>query len=98
VVSSHADKARIQKYFDEHPGMAERFETIQTLSNFKKTADSPVVRDWDAMRDLKKGLQAQAIEIFFQAAQDAGLGFSSLYADFGSDGSTGYLLGINRTV
>lgn len=98
VVSSHPDKAKIQKYFDSNPKMAEKFETIQALSNFKKAADSPLVRDWDTMRDIKKGLQAQALEIFFAAAQDAGAGFSSMYADFGADGATNYMLGLNQTV
>lgn len=98
VVSDHPDKAKIQQYFDANPGMAEQFETIQSLSNFKRSAESPQVRDWDSMRELKKGLQAQAIEIFFATAQEA-TGFSPMYADYsGETNMVDYMFGINTTV
>ena len=98
VISSHADKAKIQKYFDDNPKMAETFDTIQTLSNFKRSAESPQVRDWDSMRERKKGLQAQAIEIFFATAQEA-TGFSPMYADYsGETNLVDDMLGINTTV
>lgn len=102
VVSSHADKARIQQYFDANPSLADTFGQIQALANFKRNTENVEVRDWDSMRELKKGLQAQAVETFFAAAQEVG-GFSPMYADYSGDTSeTGsmmdYFFGVNATV
>ena len=101
VVSGHADKAKIQQYFDANPSMTNTFETIQALSNFKRSTENPQVRDWDSMRELKKGLQAQAIEIFFSSAQEVS-GFSPMYADYsgGEEGGSmmDYMFGVNTTV
>lgn len=99
VVTKSPDKAKIEKYLKDNPEMVEKFQHIQALNNLKRATESTGAANLAAMRDVRKQLQAQAIESFFAASENSGSGFASQIADFSSDGSqASYLLGLNYTV
>ena len=99
VITKSADKEKIEKYFKDNPDMVEKFQNIQALSNLKRATESSSVANLGAMRDVRKQLQAQAIESFFASSENSGSGFASQIADFGTGNSqANYLLGVNRKV
>lgn len=99
VITKSADKEKIEKYFKDNPDMVEKFQNIQALSNLKRATESSAVANLSGMRDIRKQLQAQAIESFFASSENSGSGFASQIADFQSgDNQANFLLGLNYKV
>lgn len=94
-------KEKIEKYLSDNPKVCEQFGYIQALANLDRAKQSPVgtAAGWQALKNTKMTLQAQAVEMFFGAAMDAGMNFSSTLASFGEDSETAsYYTGVDYTV
>ncbi len=99
VCSNAEEKAKIEKYLQDNPDMVKDFQYIQALSNFKRTAESPQVRDWPGMTQMKKTLQAQAVQAFFSMSESANMPWSSQIANFSTGGGLAeFFLGLNQRV
>ncbi len=91
-------KEKIEKYLADNPKMCEQFGYIQALANLERAKQSPAAVQQD-LKSTKQALQAQAIEMFFGAAMESGMNFSSMLASFGADSDTAsYYTGVDYTV
>ena len=92
-------KELIQDFLKENPEACEDFGYIQALANFEKARKSPMADQWQALRDTKAAIQASAVSLFFSQAQDAGMNYASLMADFSQSQETaGFFTGVDYTV
>lgn len=98
VISDSKDKAAVEAYFKDNPKMGDVFKHIQALSNLKKTQQKAASLGNPLARDLKVSLQAEALTAFFDATEGTGTDYFSQIANFGTNGTTSYLLGLNQTV
>ena len=98
VVTDHADKVVIEKYLADNPDKVEEFKHIQALSNLKRSTQKALTQQPEFARNLKLSLQAEAIQAFFATTDNDGADYFSQIANFGSDGTTSYLLGLNQSV
>lgn len=98
VISDHADKAALEMYFEDNPEMVDVFKHIQALSNIRKTQQTASALGNSLAKDLKISLQAEALTAFFDTMDETGSDYFSQIANFGSNGTTSYLLGLNRKV
>lgn len=98
VVSDHADKAVIEKYLADNPDMVEEFKHIQALSNLKRTQQKAAAQDSEFTRDLKTTLQAEAVQAFFASMDNDGQDYFSQIANFSSDDTSSWFLGLNQKV
>lgn len=98
VISDHPDKAALEMYFEDNPEMVDVFKHIQALSNIKKTQQKGASLGNPLAKDLKISLQAEALTAFFDTMEQTGSDYFSQIANFGSNGSTSYLLGLNAKV
>jgi ATP-dependent Lon protease len=100
VITTHADKARIEQYLQDNPDMVEKIQEIQALSNRTKASEAftDPASGVRALRNVRKELQAQAVQAFFEVAENSGTDFASQIASFDSDGGmASYLMGLNTT-
>lgn len=98
VVSEHKDKAAVEQYLKDNPEMVDVFKHIQALSNLKKSQQGSVAQNAAFTRNLKRSLQAEAIQAFFETTDNNGQDYFSQIATFGSNAATSYLLGLNTKV
>ena len=63
VSSDHPDKDKVQKYFDEHPEMVEKYEEIQTLANLEAARSQMDINP----AELKKRLQIENMSAWWSA-------------------------------
>lgn len=98
VISDHADKAALEMYFEDNPEMVDVFKHIQALSNIRKTQQKAASLGNAMAKDLKVSLQAEALSAFFDTMDETGSDYFSQIANFGSNGTTSYLLGLNQKV
>lgn len=98
VVSDHPDKAAVEQYFADNPEMVDVFKHIQALSNLKKNESKSPQAAAEYTRNLKTSLQAEAVQAFFAATDNNGQDYFNQIANFGTNGSTSYLLGLNQSV
>ena len=101
VVSTHKDKAMVEKYLADNPKMVEQFQHIQALSNVKRTAENETMRNnpGATMGQIKKQLQAQAVQAYFTMLENPSASFSSMIANFdASGGQAAYTMGLNYKV
>ncbi len=96
--ADQAQKEKIEKFLEENPKVGEQFLYVQALGNLERAqASSGSIRNWSAMRDTKMQLESQAIEMFFAAAQESGMGFASLVGEFSGEGGS-FMLGADIMV
>jgi hypothetical protein len=95
VVSDHPDKAAVEQYLKDNPEMVGVFKHIQALSNLKKAQQRASARNSEFTRDVKRSLQAEALQAFFEASDNNGQDYFSQIATFGSKDATSFLLGLN---
>ncbi len=100
VVSDHKDKAMVEKYLADNPKVTEQFLHIQALSNVQRTAENSLATaTGSSVAQIRKQLQAQAVEAYFSVMEDTDSSFASQIANFSSDGSqASYMLGLNYSV
>lgn len=98
VISDHEDKAAVEQYFKDNPEMVDVFKHIQALSNLKKSQQKASTQNSSFTRDLKRSLQAEAIEAFFAETDNNGQDYFSQIANFGSNDATSYFLGLKQKV
>lgn len=98
VISDHPDKAVIEKYLNDNPEMVKDFKHIQALSNLRRSTQKATAQNPEFAKNLKLSLQAEAIQAFFAATDNNGQDYFSQIANFGADGATSYLLGLNQSV
>lgn len=98
VVSNHPDKGAIEIYLEDNPEMVDVFKHIQALSNLKRSQQKATSTNAAFTRDLKRSLQAEAIESFFAATDNNGQDYFKQIASFGSNDATSFFLGLNQKV
>ena len=98
VVSDHPDKAAVEAYFEDNPEMVDVFKHIQALSNLKKAQSRAPDQAAEFTRNMKLSLQAEAVQAFFAVTDNNGQDYFNQIANFGSNGATSYLLGLNTSV
>lgn len=98
VISNHPDKAAVQAYFEDNPEMVDVFKHIQALSNLKKAQTRAPDQAAEYTRNLKLNLQAEAVQAFFATTDNNGMDYFNQIANFGSNGATSYLLGLNQSI
>ncbi|GHV53473.1 hypothetical protein FACS1894206_04250 [Deltaproteobacteria bacterium] len=99
VITSSEDKGKIEQYLQDNEAMVDVFKHIQALSNLKKTAQKSGVSDTEfTARNLKRSLQAEAMQAFFNTGSDNGADYFSQIANFSSNDMTSYFLGVNSKV
>lgn len=98
VISDHPDKAAVTAYFEDNPEMVDVFKHVQALSNIKKNRQKAASSGNPLAKELKTSLQAEALSAFFDTLESGSDDYFSQIANFGSNGATSYLLGVNRKV
>jgi hypothetical protein len=99
VITDHADKAIVEKYIADNPDVADDIRNIQALSNLKRVTQNAQVRNQEDMIQLKKSLQAEAVEAFFAMNDNNGKDWFSQIAAFdGSEDSARFMLGLGISV
>ena len=88
VSSDHPDKAKVQKYFDDHPEMVEKYREIQTLANLEAARKQMDINP----AELKKRLQIENMSAWWDAAGGADSIMSV------SSAGTSWFSGIDTTV
>lgn len=89
VVSDHADKAKVQKYFDDNPDMVKKYKEIQALADLDTARKSMQVNP----TDLRKRIQVESMAAWWGQSGNS----TSSIADF-SGGDLSFYKGINTTV
>lgn len=94
-----ASKAVLEEVLKEIPALEEEFKYIQALKNAGKAQSSATASQHRlSLEATMAGLQQQAMETFLTEIFSSGeMGYSSLLADFGSEG-TDYFMGANYFV
>lgn len=78
VNSEHADKDKIQKYFDDNPELADLFKNIEGLKNLKQvmvensSKANPI--------EIRKSIQMESIDALFSAFDNNSNSSSSLFS------------------
>ena len=88
VSSSHPDKDKIQKYFDDHPELVKKYREIQTLANLDAARQRMDIRP----AELKKRLQIENMSVWWNA-EGGSPSIMSL-----SSGGTSWFSGVNARV
>ena len=88
VSSEYPDKDTVQKYFDEHPEMVDKYEEIQTLANLEAARKQMNINP----AELKKRLQIENMSAWWDA-EGGGDAIMSL-----SSAGTSWFSGIDTTV
>ncbi|MCL2123093.1 MAG: hypothetical protein FWH34_03280 [Desulfovibrionaceae bacterium] len=88
VGSEHPDKDKVQKYFDEHPELVEKFKEIQILANLEAARTQMDIHP----AELKKRLQIENMSAWWNAEGDSGSIMSS------SSAGTSWFSGLDVTV
>lgn len=94
VISDHPDKELVEKYLQANPDVVEQFQHIEKLGNLDRARSfqkTPIT-------DIKQSLQTSAVEAFFSAAIDNGMGLYSQVMDLHASGYTSGMAGIQRRV
>lgn len=89
VVSDHADRDKVQKYFDENPEMIKKYKGIQALADLESARKEMQVNP----ADLRKRIQVEAMATWWDQSGNS----SSSIGDF-SGGDMAFYKGINTTV
>lgn len=98
--SSKEDKALIEKYFNNNPGVVEEFRKIQALTNLEKAmgkGNTAAQIAPEGLSTIRANYQAQALDIFLGTdSEDEAWDFTSLIANFNST-KTSFMSGINTS-
>lgn len=89
VISDHADKAKVQKYFDDNPEMVKKYKEIQGLADLEAARKSMQVNP----TDMRKRIQVEAMATWWDQAG----GSTNSIADF-TGGDMSFYKGINKKV
>ncbi|MFV0420647.1 hypothetical protein [Oleidesulfovibrio sp.] len=93
VVSSHADKAKVEQYLKDNPEMVEKFKQIQTISNLDRARQFNGI----SKTDMKREIQMEALGSFFMSATNNGMGAGSMMMDY-FQGSASIINGLNMRI
>jgi hypothetical protein len=88
VSSTHQDRDKIQKYFDDNPDLVKKYREIQTLANLESARQRMDIQP----AELKKRLQIENMSAWWSAEG----GFASIMNL--SSGGTSWFSGVNATV
>jgi hypothetical protein len=88
VSSTHPDKDKIQKYFDDNPELVKKYREIQTLANLDAARQRMDIQP----AELKKRLQIENMSAWW-SAEGSSASIMSL-----SSGGTSWFSGVNATV
>ena len=88
VSSAHPDNDKIQKYFDEHPELVEKYKEIQILANLEAARKRMDINP----AELKKRLQIENMSAWWSAEGDTGSIMNV------SSGGTTWFSGVNAVV
>lgn len=94
-------KDKIEKYLEDNPKVREQFSYIQALANLDRAKQSPAASSptWRDMTNVKKSIQAEAVQLFFSDALSSGMNFSSMLASFSPDSEAAtYFTGVSYLV
>lgn len=69
VKSDHPDKAKVQKFFDDNPKLAEKHELIQALSNIEKARESSNINP----AATRKRIMVESMALWWQNSGNAAL-------------------------
>ena len=95
VITDHPDKTIVELYIAANPDMAEEIQHIQSLANLRRVVQNTQVRNAEGAIQLKKSLQAEAVEAFFAMNDNNGQDWFSQIAAFdGSSESAQFMLGL----
>lgn len=89
VISSHADKAKIEKYFKDNPSMVTQFQKIQTLTNLEQARKEQKVDP----KALRTQLQMESMAMWFDQSGSVG----SSMMDFNMQGAS-FMARLNKFI
>lgn len=78
VNSEHADKEKIQKYFDDNPELADLFKNIEALKNLKQVMVENASKANPI--EIRKSIQMESIDALFSAFDNNAGNSSSLFS------------------
>lgn len=90
VVSSHADKAKVEKYFKDHPDMVAKFNDIQALTGLDQARKAQQL----SPAALRTRIQMESMSLWFDSTSNGG---NVSILDFNMQGAN-FLAGLNRKV
>lgn len=91
-------KKLIEDFFAANEELEDQFMYIQALGNMERAQQSATAQSHRLYNTAAKaGLQQQAMETFFSEMMNAGVGYSSIMAEFGLE-NTDYFVGANYYV
>lgn len=90
VVSNHADKAKVEKYFKDNPDMVAKFNDIQALTGLDQTRKAQQI----SPAALRTRIQMESMALWFDSTSNGG---GSSILDFNMQASN-FLASINRRV
>jgi hypothetical protein len=90
VVSNHADKAKIEKYFKDNPDMVAKFNDIQALTGLDQARKAQQI----SPAALRTRIQMESMALWFDSTSNGG---GSSILDFNMQASN-FLASINRRV
>ena len=88
VNSDHPDKAKVQRYFDDHPEMVKKYKEIQMLANLEAARKDMGIN----LAELKKRLQIENMSAWWNTE-----GGTASIMSFSSAG-TDWFSGVNATI
>lgn len=89
VISDHADKAKVQKYFDDNPDMVKKYKEIQSLADLEAARKAMQI----SPTEMRKRIQVESMATWWDQAGNS----SSSIGDF-TGGDMSFYKGINKTV
>ncbi len=90
VVSKHADKAKVEKYFKDNPDMVAKFNDIQALTGLDQARKAQQI----SPAALRTRIQMESMALWFDSTSNGG---GSSILDFNMQASN-FLASINRRV
>ena len=90
VVSNHADKAKVEKYFKDNPDMVAKFNDIQALTGLDQARKAQQI----SPAALRTRIQMESMALWFDSTSNGG---GSSILDFNMQASN-FLASINRRV
>jgi len=90
VISDHADKEKIEKYFKEHPDQVDAFKQIQALTNLEEARK-------EGNFDIKASRSRTQLESMTTWFANSGKEVNSIM-NFNSGGGSSFIPGLNITV
>lgn len=89
IVSDHADRDKVQRFFDENPDLVKKYRQIETLSSIDDARKAMQI----APSDMRKRIQIESMSAWW-----ANSGNANSYFGIYSGGNLSLLAGLNRNV